>query len=160
MNLQAKKLLTRPEYDQFMREIPENKCTFCEWAKYQVVLKEFEHWVWICNIAPYWKYHTMIIPKRHFEKYSDMTPAEAGELVKVLDYGEKKIIDSNLLRSDGTLIEKVVYFWRFRFNRFDPISGTVRPAHFHIHLCGDKDHLWDRVLDSDATEWDFNCLKN
>lgn len=153
-----KKLLTRTEYDSFMKALPENKCTFCEWEKYQVILKEFENWVWIANLSPYWKFHTMIVSKRHFEKYSDMTFKEAGELVKVIDYGEKKILDAKLVRDDGTLIEKVVYFWRYRFNRFDPISGTIRPSHFHLHLCADKDHLWDGVLDQNATEWDYKVL--
>jgi diadenosine tetraphosphate (Ap4A) HIT family hydrolase len=153
------KLMTRKEYDTWYKTIPENACTFCDWQKYQIVLKEFEHWVWIANIAPYWKWHTMIIPKRHFEKYSDMTFMEAGELVSVIDYGEKKLLSSNLLRSDGSKVEKVVYFWRFRFNRFDEKSGTIRPAHFHIHLCPDKDHLWDPIIDEDAHLIDLEKLK-
>jgi len=154
------KLLTREEYDIWFKDIPENACTFCDWKKYQIVLKEFEHWIWIANIAPYWKWHTMIIPKRHFEKYADMTFMEAGELVSVIDYGEKKLLESNLKRSDGSKVEKVVYFWRFRFNRFDPVSGTVRPAHFHMHLTPDKDHLWDKILDKDAHTVNFNILKD
>jgi diadenosine tetraphosphate (Ap4A) HIT family hydrolase len=153
------KLLSRPEYDKFMQDLPDGKCTFCEWETYQIVLKEFDQWLWIANIAPYWKYHTMIMPKRHFEKYSDMTFMEAGELVKVIDYGEKKILDAKLLRDDGSLIEKVVYFWRHRFNRYDPISGTIRPSHFHLHLSPDKDRLWDSILDQSANSWDVNILK-
>lgn len=154
-----KHLMTRVEYDEFMRGISADKCTFCEWQKYQVVLKEFDYWVWIANLAPYWKFHTMIISKRHFEKYSDMSFMEAGELVKVIDYGEKKMLDAKLVRDDGTLIEKVVYFWRYRFNRFDAISGTIRPSHFHLHLCGDKDHLWDSTLDTGANKWDYSILE-
>lgn len=153
-----KHLMTRPEYDEFMKTLSADKCTFCEWEKYQVILKEFENWVWIANLAPYWKYHTMIMPKRHFEKYSDMTFLEAGELVKVIDYGEKRILDAKFERDDGSLVEKVVYFWRYRFNRFDSISGTVRPSHFHLHLCADKDHRWDSTLDDNAIDWDIERL--
>jgi len=153
------KLLSRLEYDRWYKKLPANVCTFCNLDKYQLILKEFEHWVWIANLAPYWKYHTMIVSKRHFEKYSDMTFVEAGELVSVIDYGEKKMLEAKLTRDDGGLIEKVVYFWRFRLNRFDRISGTVRPAHFHLHLTPDKDHLWDKVIDKDAHKWDINILK-
>lgn len=151
-------LMSREQYDVWMKALVPNECTFCDITK-QIVLKEFNYWYWIANIAPYWKYHTMIIPKRHFEKYSDMTMQEAGELVTVIDYGEKKIIDAHLTRDDGSLIEKVVYFWRYRMNRFDKVSGTVRPSHFHIHLCPDKDHLWDPIIADNAHEWDVEVLK-
>jgi len=153
------KLLSRPDYEKWLKKLQPNECTFCKWKEYQIVLKEFEHWVWIANIAPYWNWHTMILSKRHFEKYGDMTFKEAGELTSVIDYGEKKILESKLKREDGTLIEKVVYFWRYRFNRFDPISGTVRMAHFHLHLCGDRDHLWDRVVNPEAHKCDISKLK-
>ena len=155
----VKKLLTRKQYDNWFKEIPENVCTFCDWEKYQIVLKEFEHWVWIANIAPYWKWHTMIISKRHFERYADMTFLEAAELTEVIGYGEKKMLDAKLVRNDGSLVEKIVYFWRYRFNRFDPISGTIRPAHFHIHLTPDKDHLWDPIIDKDAYKVKIEKLK-
>lgn len=150
------KLLTREEYDSWVKTI--KTCTFCEWNKYQVVLKEFKYWVWIASIAPYWKYHTMIIPKRHFEKYSEINHKEAKELVKAINYGEDKILNSNLYRTDGSKIEKVVYFWRYRKNRYDPVSGNMRPSHFHLHLIPDRDHLWDPVVDPNAKDWDINLL--
>lgn len=152
--------MTRKQYDKWMKTLDPNICTFCDQKK-QIVLKEFEYWIWIANLAPYWKYHTMIVPKRHFEKYSDMTIQEAGELVTVIDYGEKKIIDAKIVRKDGTQVKKVVYFWRFRMDRLDKVSGTIRPSHFHIHLAPDKDHLWDPILDENASEVDIiNLLGN
>lgn len=155
----VKQLMDRKEYDRWLEKLPKGVCTFCEWEKYQILLKEFKHWVWIANIAPYWKYHTMIISKRHFEKYAAMTPSEAEELGRVIDYGGKKIIDSKLCRDDGSLIEKVVYFWRFRVNNFDMVSGTVRPTHFHVHLVQDRDHLWDPIIKGSACDWEVNCLR-
>ena len=151
-------MMNRKDYDLWLRELHPHVCTFCDPTK-QIVIKEFDYWIWIANIAPYWKYHTMIVPKRHFEKFSDMTFLEAGELIKVIDYGEKKMIDAKLKRDDGTLIEKVVYFWRFRLDRFDPLSGTVRPSHFHCHLCFDKDRLWDPIIDENAKDWDPDVFR-
>lgn len=152
------RLMTRAEYDKYLKEIPSGACTFCD-PKTQYILKEFNNWIWIANIAPYWRYHTMIIPRRHFEKFTDMTFIEAGELTSVVDYGEKKIIDSRLLRKDGSLVEKVVYFWRHRVNNFDPQSKTYRPSHFHIHLSPDQDRLWDPIVDASANQVDMSVLK-
>jgi len=57
------KLLSRQEYDNWVSQLPKDVCTFCEWDKYQILLKEFEYWIWIACIAPYWRWHTMIVPK-------------------------------------------------------------------------------------------------
>ena len=145
-----KKMLSRQEYDKWIATLPKDKCTFCEWEQYQIVLKEFKHWVWIANIAPYWYWHTIILSKRHFVEFHDQSFQEVAELLTVLDYTKKKFIDAKLYRKTGELVEKFVYFWRLRLNRFDPISKTVRPDHFHIHLAPDKDHLWDSTLDENA----------
>jgi len=151
------KQMTRKQYDKWIKTLDPHICTFCDPSK-QIILKEFENWIWVANLAPYWPYHTMIVSRRHFEKYSDMTMQEAGELVKVIDYGEKKIIDAKIIREDGTQIKKVVYFWRFRLDRLDRASGTVRPNHFHLHLTPDKDHLWDSLIDSKAIKNDLTKL--
>lgn len=151
------KLMSRNEYDEWVKTLDPSVCTFCDLSQ-QIVLKEFDQWVWIANRAPYWKYHTMIIPRRHFEKYSEMSVMEAGELVRAVEYGEKRILDAKLLRDDGSLIEKVVYFWRYRMNKFDPKTGTMRPSHFHIHLCSDRDRLWDPIVDDEACVWDTRIL--
>jgi len=154
------KMLSREEYEKWYKKIPANECTFCNWQKYQIVLKEFDNWIWIACNAPYWRYHTMILPKRHFVKYSDMSFKEAAELVSIVDYGEKKMLDSKLKRKDGTLIEKVIYFWRFRFNRFDPVSNNIRPDHWHLHLTPDRDHIFDPTLEKDACKVDISILKS
>ena len=148
-------LMSRPEYDQWIKNLPAGVCTFCEWDKYQIVLKEFEHWLWIANLAPYWWWHTMIIPKRHFVEYEEQTFKEAAEFLDAFTYAKRKLLDAGLTRSDGVKVEKIVSFWRFRANRFDPISQTVRPDHFHVSISPDKDHLWDSTLDDDAYKCDI-----
>ncbi len=147
-------LLSREDYDKnFAPSIPTNVCSFCEWEKYQIVLKEFSYWLWIANLAPYWWWHTMIIPKRHFVEFDEQSYKENAELLDVLSYVKRKMLDAELMRPDGTKVKKIVHFWRFRADRFDPISKNIRPDHFHIHITPDKDHLWDSTLDSDA----FRC---
>ena len=149
-----KTLLNREQYEGWLRNIPQGTCTFCD-KDYQVVLHEFDHWLWVANIAPYWYWHTMIIPKRHFVEFDEMSFKESSELPTVLAYTKKKFIDANLTRKEGDPVEKFVYFWRYRMNKIDKISGTVRPDHFHLHIAPDKDHLWDPTLDDDAYKCDI-----
>lgn len=150
--------MTRKQYDKWLSKIPQGTCTFCTWEENQIILKEFENWVWIACIAPYWRWHTMIISKRHFVEFHEMTFREAGELVEAISYATKTMLDAKLTREDGVEIKKVVYFWRFRADRFDPISKTVRPDHFHLHLTPDKDHLWDPILDKHPEKVDVKKL--
>jgi diadenosine tetraphosphate (Ap4A) HIT family hydrolase len=152
------KILNRQEYDEWMRSLDPNICTFCQWDEYQFVLKEFSYWVWIANKAPYWNWHTIIMPKRHFVEFEEQTFKEISEFLDVFSYAKRKILDAGLLRADGKPVEKIVYFARFRANRFDPISKTVRPDHYHFHLSPDKDHLWDTTLDAEAHRCDYAKL--
>lgn len=149
------KLLSRVEYELFLKSIPKNICTFCEYHDYQIVLKEGWRWVWIANLAPYWKYHTMLISKRHFTEYIEMDDFESVELKEMLNYAMGKYRNAELRRDDGTKIEKFVYFWRKRDNKLDRISGTIRPDHFHVHIAPDRDHLWDDVIDDHAYKVDI-----
>lgn len=146
-----KKLLTRKQYEEdFTPSIPTGACTFCEWKKYQQVIKEFENWLWIANLAPYWNWHTMVVPKRHFVEFQDQTYKENAELLDVLQHAKRKLLDSGLVRADGVEVKKIVSFWRYRADRRDPITGNVRPDHFHLHIVPDKDRLWDSTLDKNA----------
>jgi hypothetical protein len=144
------KLLTREEYNIWLARLPKDLCAFCEWGEYQVLLKEFEYWIWIACIAPYWQWHTLIVPKRHFIEPEEQTFKEVGERVFVESYVKKRLLDADLKREDGTPVEKIVVFYRFRANRYDQISNTIRPDHFHLHVTPDKDHLWDSTLDKNA----------
>jgi len=137
------KLLSRTEYDAWMKTLDPEVCLFCDWRNTQIILKEFEHWVWIANLAPYWKWHTLIIPKRHIIEFDEQTYKESAELISVLAHAKKKLLDQ-------TEIEKIVFFWRFRKNRVDAVSKTVRPNHFHVHITRDIDHRWDSTIEPDA----------
>lgn len=152
------KLLTRAEYELFLQSIPENVCTFCEWKTYQIVLKEGYKWVWIANLSPYWNWHTMLIPKRHFTEFTEMTEFELSEMGEMLKLAMVKYRGAGLKRADGSEVKKYVYFFRKRDDRFDPISGNIRPDHFHIHIAPDKDHLWDTCLDKEPYNCDINKL--
>jgi diadenosine tetraphosphate (Ap4A) HIT family hydrolase len=143
-----KKLLSRNEYDEWIEGIPKGACTFCQWQEYQIPLKEFDNWVWIANIAPYWHWHTMIFPKRHFVRLEEMNLEETGELMKALKYAEDKYRQANLRTKDGQLIKNYVYFWRFRTR--DRVGNERKCAHFHLHFAPQIEHSWDPTLEKDA----------
>lgn len=149
------RLLSRIEYDEWLKILPKNTCTFCEYKKYQIILDEDDNWVWIANIAPYWRWHTMFVPKRHFVEFSEMTPEELGDLMKIYKRAIAKFRFKHLKRKDGSPIKKYVLFWRMRDDLLDKISGNIRPNHFHLHFTPDKDHLWDPTLDGDAHLFDI-----
>lgn len=148
------KMMTREQYDEWLKDRPEGVCTFCNWKENQIVLYEGWRWLWIVNIAPYWWYHTMLIPKRHITKFTELNDFELLEFKELFTYAMDKYRGANLVRADGSDIKKYVYFWRDRDDQYDPKSGTIRPNHFHIHIAPDKDHLWDSILDKDAYQVD------
>jgi len=148
--------MSAQEYDQ-MRKDEAGKpsvCKFCHWSEYQSILYQTKYWVWIENIRPYWFYHTMFIPKRHFSQEHEMTVAEMADLIQLKQLAFNVVMDSKLVFPSGINkdkpVEKFVYFHRFRVNRFDAITGTMGIDHFHDHFTPDIDHRWDSTLDEDA----------
>jgi len=100
----------------------------------------------------------MFITKRHATEMSLLSVMEMGELVEMYTYAVQKFRAARLKNRDGKEIKKYVFFWRLRDDRLDPLSGNIKPDHFHIHLAPDKDHLWDPVIDQDAVGIDLKKL--
>ncbi len=74
-----KKLISRTEYIDFIKTNTNSTCQFCD-IKYQILLKEYKAFYWLVSISPYFKYHTILVPKRHFENYGEMNEIEMNEL--------------------------------------------------------------------------------
>lgn len=145
-------LLSREDYADWLRIIPKGECPFCEWKKYQYVLYEGKYWLWIACRAPYWKYHTMMIPKRHFVELNQLTVVEMGELIEVYSIAIEKFRKQKVV-IDDEIVDRLLFFWRLRDNPHEDKSDTNRMTHFHMHLTPDKAGLLDPVLDSSSCEW-------
>lgn len=145
------KIMSRIEYEEWMAKQPKDLCAFCEWKKNQIVIYEGYKWLWVANLAPYWKIHTLLVPKRHFKEYGEMTNSEAVEF--------KQLIDKAIKKYETLGVERFVHFWRKRKNSFDPKTGKKKVDHFHVHLCDDFDGMWDPILDDKAKEWDVNIMR-
>lgn len=147
------KLQTREEYEEYLRAYPKDRCPFCDWPHEQIVLHEGRNWVWIYNRFPYWKNQTMLLPKRHIKEITELSVSEMGELIEMYDHAITKFRDEGI----G---DKYVMFWRLRDRQIDSISGNKRPAHLHINLVTDRDHLWDPLIDPEAVKCDFAKLQD
>jgi diadenosine tetraphosphate (Ap4A) HIT family hydrolase len=152
-------ILTREQYDLWIETLPKGWCTFCKYDEpigvpkvKQKVLKRFDNWVWIANIAPYWYWQTMISPKRHFIEEQDMSVEEMGEKIKASKYVESRYLKAKLRDKNDKLIENFVYFWRFR--RKDRVGGESKVGHFHLHFAPQIEHSWDPTLEADAYKCD------
>jgi len=156
------RLLSRDEYFEYLKELetlPPEYCAFCD-NKGNVTLKDFTFWNLIVCKAPYWRYHLMLTPKRHFKQFTDMEVKEAEEFLFALQYTTDTLIAAGLKNSDGTEIDRYLYFWRFRQNSFDPVNNVAKPDHFHFHIVPEKEHLWAPILDENACDFDVEQLKS
>jgi diadenosine tetraphosphate (Ap4A) HIT family hydrolase len=160
MKLSSKnnKLLSRDEYFSWLKTLPDTYCPFCD-ASNNIVIKSTAYWRLILCRAPYWKYHFMLIPKRHFKEYFEMSAMEHCELFELQHYTFKKLVEAELTHSDGSTIDRYLFFWRFREDSFDPITQTLKPDHFHFHIVPEKEHLWDAVLDEKAADIDIDKVR-
>jgi diadenosine tetraphosphate (Ap4A) HIT family hydrolase len=77
------KILSRQEYYEERKKSTSPECVLCH--QKQLVLGETKYWRWIAARAPYWKYHTMIVPKRHFVELYEINDEEWNELKKLMN---------------------------------------------------------------------------
>lgn len=162
INKYKNRLLTRKEYYQCLKDIeslPAEYCTFCEDQK-SLTIKEFQYWNLLFCKAPYWKYHLLLVPKRHFKEFSDMNNHEQDEFNKVLRYTLTSLQSANLRYNDGQPVEMFLFFWRIRDRNYDPVGKVRKTDHFHLHIVPEKEHMWEPILDKEAWDIDMELLRN
>src|SRR5680860_861547 len=106
-------LLSRDDYYAHTQGKISKMCPFCH--ERQIVLHNGKEWTWIASIAPYVRYHTMLVPKRHVTKVSELTVSEWKEFNLL----QKKISNENKKKKVTGLktnkkIEKIIFAWRYR----------------------------------------------
>lgn len=151
-------LLSRNEYATWLKSLAPGACPFCEWWRYQIVLHEGAHWLWIACRAPYWRFHTMLVPKRHFKELAEVAVVEIGELLGMYSSAMQKLKSISPTVS-GEPIDRYLMFWRLRESAWESKTETRRMEHFHMHLVPDLPGRFDPILDPDAHTWDPSQLK-
>lgn len=165
------KLLSREEYYVKRRAGEFEGCAFCNWHK-QRLIKEFNNWVWIDNLSPYWSFyakvngkykkvpsHTLVIPKTHKKEFKELSPQEAIEFLDV--YNEimeayRKVGYYYKTDEGFKAVTQYVQFLRIRDD-----GNPSKTDHFHYHFSPDRENGWDGAVDFKAydVEEDKNVLE-
>jgi diadenosine tetraphosphate (Ap4A) HIT family hydrolase len=139
-------LLMRDEYEDWLRRYPENFCPLCQWRIFQYVLFEGQYWLWIAAKSPYWKYHTIFIPKEHIRSLDQITVPAMGELIEIYKRAVE-MIRAEMPKMEAEGASDLLFFWRLR-------SGeSARIEHFHMHLTPDPQKRLESIFDPKASEW-------
>jgi diadenosine tetraphosphate (Ap4A) HIT family hydrolase/pyrimidine deaminase RibD-like protein len=109
---------TQNTYDEVMGSL--TKCPFCD-LKSKYFIKEGTYCALTVNLFPYIDGHLEVIPKRHVERFEDLTDAEFAETFDLIKLGKKKL--AGFL---GTTSFNILF-------REGPKSGaSLGHVHFHI----------------------------
>lgn len=106
-------------YDDITRTL--TKCPFCD-LKSKYILAEEGNIVLTMNLFPYIEGHLMVIPRKHIERFSDLSKKDWADTKELLDLGIKSIrevtsvYDINILYREGSL------------------SSGSSLKHMHIHI--------------------------
>ncbi len=109
----------------------ENKCIFCAIANKHIssdIVYEDERFIAFSDMAPQAPVHIVLIPKRHYDKFEDMTDKEdmAGFLSAI-----SRVVIRNQLEKNG---------YRIVVNSGHDAGQTV--AHLHAHILAGRQLHW------------------
>lgn len=146
--------MPRNDYDKFVKTIPAGVCLFCEYKKYQILIREWKHWSLIQPISPYFKYHVMLCTKRHLKYLSQLNKKEQEEFWKAdkaVCSAYKKIGIKNLRMQ-----------LHARFARKAVAKKSALPLdhneHLHIHYYKFKDGDFKILVSKTAYKQDMRSL--
>lgn len=154
----TKKLLTRSEYHELLRLGEFSECEFCTPGHRQIILHSAMNWLWIASLSPYWKYHTMFIPRRHITDVDELTTEEFTELKDLKQLALKRYKALDIKWPDGTTVNVFSYMWRVREGGVDQVSKVSKTMHLHLHMWPEDDGLMNSIADPYATEWNPDVL--
>jgi diadenosine tetraphosphate (Ap4A) HIT family hydrolase len=150
------KLLSRSEYYARRTELDPKICMLCSGE--QVVLQDMNNWTWVAALAPYWKFHTMLVPKRHISRIKELNVDEWHEFLMLQERIVEIYRDSGLKFTDGTKLENVLIFWRHRYQLYNPKLKANNVDHLHVHFACDREHFLDPISDEDASAWEIKTF--
>lgn len=112
-------------------------CPFCEILEKERerVIEEKDKVIVFLSNPRLMKGHTLVIPKRHVEKFSELTEEERRELVETLIEYQERILDNVAPGCDI----------RRHYRPFiGEIGNTVDHLHFHLQPRELADELWEK----------------
>ena len=151
-------LLSRSEYYADRKNLDPAVCVLCN--SEQIVLASGKHWDWVAAKAPYWKYHTMLVPKRHITMIGEINPEEWEEFIDLHNKITYIYDNSSLTMENGEPLQNVLIFWRKRHILFNKTLQANNVDHLHIHFACDREHFLDPISDEHAALWDVNIFRD
>ncbi len=144
----------REEYKNHLSKL-EDRCAFCEMSP-DLNIKEYKYWIWAFSAFPYRKQHTLLIPKRHILRFSDLLENEILELKKISEDLEVSYRKSKIISEKSEFGDQIFMTWRSREN-----SEKKAPvAHFHIHVYPKFAEDDDVKMDKNSWDIDMNLLRS
>ena len=148
-------LKSRHEYKKLSREEKHSKeCRLCK-IKKQHVIKSFKNWTWVFSEFPYYKYHTMLVPKSHILRFHQLNNDEILELLSIIKEIEFIYKKSGVIGKKSKYGTQLLIFWRSRY--WAPDKKFVE--HLHMHFCPEFGGAWDTILDDNAHEIDLKRIR-
>ncbi len=145
----------RTEYGVHIAQ-SKNVCVFCS-KEGELLLAKYDHFVWKYAAFPYQKFHTLVLPKRHVEKISELNTEEMIELQGIIDVIGKIYQESGVVSDDSAFGNQLLFTWRIR--NLTECENKKVVAHFHIHIYPRREAGNDITLDNDAHIFDTDILK-
>lgn len=152
-----KKLYSRAEYEEMVKGLPEGDCPFCHEDK-QIVLGSSQYFFWVASLSPYWRYHTMFIPKRHIEDIAQMSTEEFEDFKELYLRVKDHILSLKLIHTDGKPIDQFILMERIREEGIPGGSTYHKPMHLHLHFVPDREGVNRFNLDATAVDVDIETL--
>jgi galactose-1-phosphate uridylyltransferase len=148
-------LKSRKEYkSKFKNFNTSSKCVFCSF-KNKLIIKNYKNWTWVFAEFPYFKYHTMLVPKSHAIGFTNLTGAEILELSLTIKEIENKYKDKKIIGIKSLYGTHLNMSWRTRW--WD--SDKKFLEHFHLHVWPEFEGGFESILDDKAWDIDINLLK-
>jgi|GEM_PF-1482331 len=149
--------LMRPSgdgYDEHVRSLA-GACAFCRMAEH-LDIERLAAWTWVYAAFPYRRYHTLLVPKRHVTRFSELRSEELSELVEAVALAEERYLAAGIVGEPPAAGGHLVLSWRLRA-AFDPTKQSVQ--HLHLHLYPRPDGQHDVDLEEDAWDFDTGLLR-
>lgn len=140
----------KEEMDQLNKK--DDACVFCV-SNPELQISEYTYWTWAFADLPYWKYHTLLIPKRHILRFHELSAEESLELGTITQEIEQKYRDTKILGEQSRFGVQLLSFWRSRY-----WTSKKNTQHLHLHFTPEFEGAWNSILDPEAHTIDPNVF--
>jgi galactose-1-phosphate uridylyltransferase len=152
-----KRLLSREEYEQWVVTLDKDYCSYCDIER-QIVLGRSAHWTWVANLAPHWRYNTLLISNAHKLDFDELDVAEFTDLQRFYRRIVDHLLSLNLQHTDGSVMKYFMFMIRSRKYQDVGEGGDRKSRHLHINLCPDGKGSERLRIDPSAVDVDVEAI--